>query len=661
MTGSEDPQDGRTEPGFSFTDKRRVDPETGELRPEAQQAPDTDATAAEAPAGSGEQAGDPTETSAAGAPKGTVPADDPAQAEGGAQALTRTRARRIWGSTSPTTPPRSTTRRRTSRCLPDAKLAAERLADLQRINAEYAAYRMRATRSRKGEGERRRVDCAEALIPVLDEARLAEENGDVTGPFEVHVTKLFATLEKADGVVQYGKAGEEFDPTYHRSPHAAAPSDEVDGPTIFMVMQPGYRYRGRRIIRAGARGRPAAGRLIRPLAPDPRRSSRSGRYIRTVTVPSPRSWGRGGGRPADQGGAQVNTGPQNDWFEKDFYKTLGVSADATDAEIKKAYRKLARKYHPDQNPGDAKAEEKFKEVGQAQQVLAEPETREQYDQVRQMGRGARFSPRDPAVPAAEAASRTSSPGSSTPAADPAAVRATARAATCRPTCRTCWAGSAVASVAAIPVRATPYGGGFSPAPRRAATTRRRRTSPSHRGGERSSVKLTMPGGKPLTVRTPVGVKDGQKVRLKGKGKSSPNGGEDGDLILTVNVKPHPVFTRDGDNLRMELPVSFAEAALGAEVSVPTLGGQPVRVKIPAGHSVAACCACAARAWRRRRPRAICSSPSRSRCRRTCPRRRRMRSPPTVRPLQASIRARASTTGHGRRDGRCAFPPTQPSM
>jgi molecular chaperone DnaJ len=72
------------------------------------------------------------------------------------------------------------------------------------------------------------------------------------------------------------------------------------------------------------------------------------------------------------------------------------------------------------------------------------------------------------------------------------------------------------------------------------------------------------------------------VRLKGKGKSSPNGGEAGDLILTVNVKPHPVFTRDGDNLRMELPVSFDEAALGAEVSVPTLGGQPVRMKIPAG-------------------------------------------------------------------------------
>lgn len=87
----------------------------------------------------------------------------------------------------------------------------------------------------------------------------------------------------------------------------------------------------------------------------------------------------------------MNTGPQNDWFDKDFYKTLGVSKDASDAEIKKAYRKLARKYHPDANPGDEKAEEKFKEIGQAHQVLSDKESRAQYDQVRAMGGGARFS------------------------------------------------------------------------------------------------------------------------------------------------------------------------------------------------------------------------------------------------------------------------------
>ena len=98
----------------------------------------------------------------------------------------------------------------------------------------------------------------------------------------------------------------------------------------------------------------------------------------------------------------------------------------------------------------------------------------------------------------------------------------------------------------------------------------------------ASVKLNMPGGKPLTVRTPIGVKDGQKIRLAGKGKASPNGGEPGDVILTVNVSPHPVFTRDGDNLRMDLPISFDEAALGAEIKVPTLGGMPVKVKVAPG-------------------------------------------------------------------------------
>lgn len=251
MTADEGPQDGRTEPGFSFTDKRRVDPETGELRPEAQQAPDTDTTAAEAPAGSGEQAGDPTGTSAAGAPEGTVPADDPAQAEGADAGADADASAADLGIDIPDDASSLDDAATDEPLSADAQLAAERLADLQRINAEYAAYRMRATREQERAKESGVVSLAEALIPVLDEARLAEENGDVTGPFEVHVTKLFATLEKA-GVVQYGKAGEEFDPAYHEA-LMQQPSDEVDGPTIFMVMQPGYRY-GERIIRAARVG-----------------------------------------------------------------------------------------------------------------------------------------------------------------------------------------------------------------------------------------------------------------------------------------------------------------------------------------------------------------------------------------------------------------------
>src|SRR5699024_6626838 len=217
--------------------------------------------------------------------------------------------------------------------------------------------------------------------------------------------------------------------------------------------------------------------------------------------------------------------------------TLGVSKDASDAEIKKAYRKLARKYHPDANPGDEKAEEKSKEIGQAHQVLSDKESRAQYDQVRAMGGGARFS--RGSVGAGGAGG-----GGGDVATDLADLLGG-------------FGGG--------------FGGGYSP-PVKGGDIKSSTTLSFTEAIDGASVKLNMPGGKPLTVRTPIGVKDGQKIRLAGKGKASPNGGEPGDVILTVHVKPHPVFTRDGDNLRMDLPVSFDEAALGAEVKVPTLGG-----------------------------------------------------------------------------------------
>ena len=276
----------------------------------------------------------------------------------------------------------------------------------------------------------------------------------------------------------------------------------------------------------------------------------------------------------------MNTGPQNDWFEKDFYKALGVPADASDAEIKKAYRKLARKYHPDQNPGDAKAEAKFKEIGQAHQVLSDKETREQYDQVRQMGRGARFSAGSGGQAGGGGGFEDVFSGLFNTGGGPAGGRGYRTTGDVPPDFADLFGGGS--PFGGSPYGGSPYGGGFSTGPTKGGDYKASTTLSFTEAVKGASVKLTMPGGKPLTVRTPVGVKDGQKVRLKGKGKSSPNGGEAGDLILTVNVKPHPVFTRDGDNLRMELPVSFDEAALGAEVSVPTLGGQPVRMKIPAG-------------------------------------------------------------------------------
>jgi len=286
----------------------------------------------------------------------------------------------------------------------------------------------------------------------------------------------------------------------------------------------------------------------------------------------------------------VNSGPQNEWFDTDYYKILGVSKDASQSEIKKAYRKLARKYHPDTNPGDKAAEEKFKQIGQANQVLSDKETREQYDQVRAMGRGgARFSAGagGPGGPGGfedifSGLFNTGGGGTRT-----------------RYTTRSPGGGPAGSAGGDIPPEFadlfggfggsyggspydSPYGGGFSTGPVKGGDIKANTTLSFTEAAKGATVKLSMPGGKPLTVRTPVGVKDGQKIRLRGKGKVSPNGGEPGDVILTVQVEPHPVFTRDGANLRMTLPVSFDEAALGAEVEVPTLGGMPVRVKIPAG-------------------------------------------------------------------------------
>ncbi len=286
----------------------------------------------------------------------------------------------------------------------------------------------------------------------------------------------------------------------------------------------------------------------------------------------------------------MSTGPQNDWFEKDFYKTLGVSKDATDSEIKKAYRKLARKYHPDANPGDAEAEAKFKEIGQAHQVLSNKESREQYDQVRAMGSGARFS--------AGAGGAGGGGGFDDVFSDLFGGGGRTRT-------RTTYSGGGFGGSGGygdVPPDLADllggfgggasyggygdsgfggYGGGYSP-PVKGGDIKSSTNLSFTEAANGASVKLKMPNGKPLTVRTPIGVKDGQKIRLAGKGKASPNGGDPGDVILTVNVKPHPVFTRDGDNLRIDLPVSFDEAALGAEVKVPTLGGQPVKVKIPAG-------------------------------------------------------------------------------
>ena len=265
-----------------------------------------------------------------------------------------------------------------------------------------------------------------------------------------------------------------------------------------------------------------------------------------------------------------------DWFEKDFYAILGVPQDADQAQVKKAYRKLARKHHPDQNPGDAAAEQRFKDIGEANSVLSDPEQRREYDAIRAMARGgARFTAGGPGGATAGGfedvfSSMFGGGGGGT------RVRYSTGGAG-QPNLEDLLGG--MFGGGAGPA----YGGFGAPAgPRKGADLAARTTLSFRDAVEGSTVTLGTSDGGHITTRIPAGVKDGQKIRLRGKGQPGDAGAPPGDLILTVTVEPHPVFGREGDNLTVDLPVTFAEAALGATVAVPTLDGGPVKVKVAPG-------------------------------------------------------------------------------
>ncbi|MFE4836468.1 DnaJ C-terminal domain-containing protein [Arthrobacter sp. NPDC056691] len=256
-----------------------------------------------------------------------------------------------------------------------------------------------------------------------------------------------------------------------------------------------------------------------------------------------------------------------DWVDKDFYKILGVAKDASDADIKKAYRKLARQYHPDTNSGDAAAEKKFKDISEAYSVLSDPDERQQYDAIRAMGGGARFAP--------HGAGSTANGGFE----DLFGGLFTGGAGR--------HSGGFSTAGGVPPEFADLFGGGFGGGPagyQRApqkGADRSASTSISFAGSIRgTTIGLREPDGEVIDVRVPAGIKDGQKVRVRGKGQYGPAG--NGDLLVTVNVKTHDFYTRDGDNLRIHVPVSFPEAALGADIEVPTIDGEHVRVRVPAG-------------------------------------------------------------------------------
>jgi molecular chaperone DnaJ len=316
-----------------------------------------------------------------------------------------------------------------------------------------------------------------------------------------------------------------------------------------------------------------------------------------------------------------------DWLEKDYYKILGVSKDAKPEDIKKAFRKLARANHPDQHPGDKAAETRFKEVSEANSVLSDATKRKEYDDARSMfgGGGFRFpgggQPGRPGQgvnledlfrnagdsglgdlfgglfgtqqPTGRRSSRGPRRGAdiegevTIPFADAAvgiavgvqmvseeaceACRGTgAKAGTVPKVCPTCQ-GSGMQSS---------QSGGFAVSePCRECRGRGlviETPCPVCAGTGRGQSTRTM------QVRIPAGVSDGSKIRVKGKGGAGENGGAPGDLYVLVHVTPHPIFGRSGDALTVTVPITYSEAALGAEIDVPTLTGSSVRLRVPAG-------------------------------------------------------------------------------
>lgn len=252
-----------------------------------------------------------------------------------------------------------------------------------------------------------------------------------------------------------------------------------------------------------------------------------------------------------------------DWFDKDFYKSLGVTSDASDADIKKAYRRLAKDLHPDKNPGDTAAEQRFKEVSEAYSVLSDAAQRKEYDAVRTMSHGgARFT--TGSGPAggfsddvfsgffSRQSGRGTGPGGANVNMDDLL------------------SGLFTNGAAA----------GFGGASRTGSDVEASTSLTFRQAVEGDTVTLRRADGSTVTTRVPPGVRDGQKIRLRGKG--NPGSGGNGDLILTVAVEPHVLFGRSGDDLTVTLPVTFPEAALGAQVAVPTFEGSTVTVKLPPG-------------------------------------------------------------------------------
>ena len=305
--------------------------------------------------------------------------------------------------------------------------------------------------------------------------------------------------------------------------------------------------------------------------------------------------------------------------KKDYYEVLGVAKSASDDEIKKAYRKLAMKYHPDRNPGDKEAEAMFKEINEAYGVLSDADKRAKYDQYGHaafdpsMGGGAGFGgfggfggegfdfgdifssffgggtsrrSQSNAIDGEDVLTRV------TVTFDEAAFGckkevsfariegcsecgATGAAKGTKPeTCATC-KGTGRVTVQQQSMF------GYMQTQRACSSCRgtgKIVKTPCKNCNGKGFIKIN----KKLEVSIPAGIDSAQRIILRGQGSAGRNGGQNGDLIIDVRVQPHPIFDRDGNNIYCDIPISFAEAALGAEIDVPVLGGKTEKYTIPEG-------------------------------------------------------------------------------
>lgn len=277
---------------------------------------------------------------------------------------------------------------------------------------------------------------------------------------------------------------------------------------------------------------------------------------------------------------------EQEWFNQDFYKLLGVDKDADDKEIKKAYRKLARKWHPDQNPGDAKAEEQFKKISEAFSVLSDAEQRERYDAIRQMAAGgARFAPGTGGGGGFEDMFGGMFNAGAAPGGFGGSggqyYQSAGGGGGFEDILSNLFGGAGGSSG----FNGGGFGGGYAPPPQpqQGADLKASTKISFKEAYTGTSMRVTI-GGKPVTVKIPAGVRDGQKIKIRGKGQPGVNGGPAGNLVVEVAVEKNKTYTAEGANLRVKLPVSFSEAVLGAQVEVPLPDGTSVKMKVPAGTS-----------------------------------------------------------------------------